>query len=505
MILSALPIRIVDLVGSILMIVFSLGCLRLVFALRSRDEHNVLWIFLLIVCFGLSGFAVSRAAGHILQQILKLAGYGAVWSRIRPFSGAFNTFTFVFVASVTLFFQRSWRLYQKGVKDRDALQVAHQKLLFMNQNLEDLVIQRTEALSISEHKYRRIFEVSRDMILVVDTDGEIVNINPAGRTILGCPDDEPIVGKCHFPSFFIRKADWVSLRQTLLETGQLLNAEYDLRRMDGSGMRALISGTLDRSGSDSEDTIHFMIKDIEEQRVMNRQMAQADKLASIGELSAGLAHEINNPLGIILGYTQFSLRSEPPGSERYEDLKTIEKHVRNCRAIIEDLLNFARSSEPKKEMVRINDVADDVLNFLYHHSDPGQVEIIRNYAPDLPPMLLDEKKIKQVLLNLVMNAKHAVGKKGTIRLSTQYDPAANRADIQVSDTGYGIGPKEMPRIFDPFFTTKATGQGTGLGLSVSYGIIRSHGGDILVESQPGVGAIFTVRLPVVSEGGRTNG
>jgi two-component system NtrC family sensor kinase len=502
MILPALPIRIVDLVGSILMIVFSFLCLHLVFGLRRRDEHNVLWIYLLIVCFGLAGFAISRAAGHILQQILKLAGYETIWDRIRPLSGAFNTFTFVFVASVTLFFQQSWKLYQEIAKDKDALQEAHHKLLFMNQNLETLVTQRTEALTVSEQKYRRIFEVSRDMILVVNTDGSIVNINPSGRLILGCLDNEPVARRCLFPNFFIRKTDWDTLRQTLLETGQVLNAEYDLRRMDGSGMRALISGSLDRGGPDSQDTIHFMVKDIEERRMMKQQMAQADKLASIGELSAGVAHEINNPLGIILGYTQFFLRSEPPGSERYEDFKTIEKHVRNCRAIIEDLLNFARSSEPKKEMIRINEVADDVLNFLYHHSDPGQVEIIKNYAPDLPPMLADEKKIKQVLLNLVMNAKHAVGKKGTIRLSTQYDPATNRAAIQVSDTGYGIGQKDMPRIFDPFFSTKATGQGTGLGLSVSYGIIKSHGGDILVESQPGMGATFTVSLPVVFDGGR---
>ena len=181
----------------------------------------------------------------------------------------------------------------------------------------------------------------------------------------------------------------------------------------------LVSATLSRGASESDDTLHFMVKDIEKQRQMREQMAQADKLASIGELSAGIAHEINNPLGVILGYTQLLLRNEAPASERRGDLKTIEKHVRNCKSIVENLLSFARNAPPKKEEVNIHEVIDDVLHFVQHHSKLDSIEIVTQYDRSAPNILLDERKIKQVLMNLVMNARHAVGKKGTIKLTTR--------------------------------------------------------------------------------------
>ena len=229
-----------------------------------------------------------------------------------------------------------------------------------------------------------------------------------------------------------------------------------------------------------------------------KQIAQADKLASIGQLSSGIAHEINNPLGIILGYTQLLLRQETPESQKHEDLKTIEKHVKACKSIVADLLNFARSSPSKREQININEVIDDVLTFIRHRSklEPLQIETVYDNA--VPLMLMDEKKIKQVLINLLMNAAHATDNKGRIRIETRFDATKSRVALSVKDDGYGIERKNMSRIFDPFFTTKPTGEGTGLGLAVSYGIVKSHGGDIEVASQPGHGAEFTVILPVPS-------
>jgi signal transduction histidine kinase len=280
--------------------------------------------------------------------------------------------------------------------------------------------------------------------------------------------------------------------------GFLTNVEIELKRSDGARMGSLVSGSYDRGQPGQEETIHFLVKDIEQRRLMEKQMTQADKLASIGQLSAGIAHEINNPLGVILGYTQLLLRNEKTETDRYNDLKTIEKHVKNCKSIVEDLLNFARSSKPEIKITRINEVVDDVLNFILHHSKLDGIEIKRSYDEEAPPMLIDEKKIRQVLINLLMNAGHAVGKKGNIGLSTEYLREDNKVAIKVADTGYGVKKNDLPRIFDPFFTTKPTGEGTGLGLSVSYGIVKSHGGEILVESAPGEGALFTVIIPVIS-------
>ncbi len=380
MTVTAVPILVVDLVGSVLMIVFSLLCLDHVRKLKRGNPTNLIWIYLLWVCTALTAFAISRSAGHILKQVLLVSGHGGAWAGIAAYSGTINTFMLTIVASITLFFERIWNIYGGIIKDRQALRDAHEELLYMNQNLEQLVAKRTEALARSE-----------------------------------------------------------------------------------------------------------------------KQMAQADRLASIGQLSAGIAHEINNPLGIILGYTQLLLRGEKKESQRYEDLKTIEKHVRNCKAIVEDLLNFARSSSTKKEMIHIHETIDEVLNFVRHHSRLGETAIHRDYDPAAPPLLADEKKIKQVLINLVMNARHAVETEGTISLATRYDAARGEVAIAVADTGYGIERKNLPRIFDPFFTTKPTGEGTGLGLSVSYGIIKNHGGDIDVESAPGKGTTFTIRLPAASE------
>ena len=232
---------------------------------------------------------------------------------------------------------------------------------------------------------------------------------------------------------------------------------------------------------------------------MEEQIAQADKLASIGQLSAGVAHEINNPLGIILGYTQLLMRDDDPYEERYQDLKIIEKHAKNCQSIVADLLSFSRSSKPEKEINNVHEIIDDVLTFIQQHSGLDGVEIIREYDRQLPAIVLDEKKIKQVFINLIMNAKHAVGQTGSIEISSEFDPSANQITVKVTDTGHGIKKEHLTRIFDPFFTTKPIGEGTGLGLSVSYGIIKNHGGDILVKSRPDEGSTFTVVLPVVPE------
>lgn len=380
MIVSALPIWFVDMAGSVLMIIFSFMSIRLVRLIYRNDPNSIIWTYLSWVCYCLAGFAISRSAGHILKQILFIMGRNEVWDGIRPFSGSINTFMLIIVSSVTLFFQRAWHIYQEISRDKQALQTAHTELLSLNQNLEQRVKERTEALARHE-----------------------------------------------------------------------------------------------------------------------KQMAQADKLASIGQLSSGIAHEINNPLGIILGYTQLLLRSEDPESQKYEDLKTIEKHVKSCKTTVEDLLNFARSSKPKKEFFDIHETIDDVLNFVRHRSDMHGMFMERRYGPDVPRMLMDEKKIKQVLINLLMNAKHAVGETGSIIISTRYEAERDLVSVMVQDTGYGIEDKNLSRIFDPFFTTKPTGEGTGLGLAVSYGIVKTHGGELLVESEPGKGSTFTMVLPAAGK------
>jgi PAS domain S-box-containing protein len=498
MIVSDIPIRLIDVGGAIMMIVLSFWCLNDVRRLKQQDPTNIMWEFLMWICYGFALFAISRSVGHILKQVVLFFRQDNLWEAMRPFSGGINTMLFVTVASVILFFERIWGFYRLVLRDKRALQSAHKELVYLNQNLEQVVSERTQELTLSEHKYRRIFEVSKDMIVVLNTDGSIVDLNPQGLNLLGRGQANRGIDESRFQSYFADQKDWSRLKATLVKQGFISNAEVTLKRADGAAIRSLVSGSLDNGSEDNTGTIHLLVKDIEQKRLMEEQIAQADKLASIGQLSAGVAHEINNPLGVILGYTQLLMRDGDPNKERHDDLKIIEKHAKNCQSIVADLLSFSRSSRPEKEIKNVHDVIDDVLTFIQQHSGLDGVEIIRKYDQQLPSIVLDEKKIKQVFINLIMNAKHAVGKTGSIKLSSEFDPEAGQITVKVADTGHGIDKEHLPRIFDPFFTTKPIGEGTGLGLSVSYGIIKNHGGDIIAETRPHKGSTFTVVLPVVS-------
>lgn len=495
MILSAIPILLVDLVGSILMIVLSLMSLRLVFKLRKQDSNNLIWAYLWWICLALSCFAISRSAGHILKNFLLMAGQKSFWDGIRSYSGAANTILFVVVGAVTLFFERIWKIYQLILSDRGEIRSAHKELLYLNQNLEGLVAERTQALSVSEYKYRRIFEGSKDMILVTNKAGDIVNLNPFGYDLLGLKPEAEILENRNILEFLAEPNNWSTVMDTIVRERSISNVELDILTADGSTHRILLSGSMAEPADNEAETIHFIVKDIEQRKLMAEQLAQADKLASIGELSSGVAHEINNPLGVILGYTQLLLRNETETSERFGDLKTIEKHARNCKSIVEDLLSFSRKSETEKEVVDIHSLIDEVVAFVRHHSDIEDIEIEKELHKKVQPTLMDEKKIKQVMINLMVNAIHAVGRKGRIVITTALDAATRHLTVTVQDNGHGIEKKDLQKIFDPFFTTKPTGEGTGLGLSVSYGIIKDHGGRIEVESNSGSGSTFTFTLP----------
>jgi two-component system NtrC family sensor kinase len=495
MILSSFPIFLVDVIGSIMMIVLSLLSLRLVFKLRRQDRNNLVWTYLWWACVALSCFALSRSAGHILKNFLLMAGQKSSWEVVRPYSGAINSVMFIVVGSVTLFFERIWNIYQLVLKDRQALRSAHKKMLFLNQNLEGLVEERTKALSASEYKYRKIFEVSKDMILVTTKDGTIVNLNPSGYHLLGMDMQNDQIENQNIQEFLTEAEAWPRIIASVEKEGAVDNVELELVTADGTHKRILLGGSVDDETGSDEDIIHFLVKDIQKRKAMEEQLAQADKLASIGELSSGVAHEINNPLGVILGYTQLLLRGEPNDSERYADLKTIEKHVRNCKTIVEDLLSFSRKSETERKMLDIHRIINDVIAFVQHHSNIEHIAIKKDFSQSVKSLLFDEKKIKQVLINLLMNAIHAVGNKGNIGISTELNGSEGDLIIKVADDGHGIEPRHLKKIFDPFFTTKPTGEGTGLGLSVSYGIIQNHGGRIHVESESGEGTVFSVVLP----------
>jgi len=227
-------------------------------------------------------------------------------------------------------------------------------------------------------------------------------------------------------------------------------------------------------------------------------LIQSEKMSAFGQLSAGIAHEVKNPLAGILGYTQLSLKKMEDDPAIYKNLKIIEQETRRCNSIIENLMKFARQDKPELKPLAINDVIEDSLVLVDHQMGISQVQLEKNLADDLPSVKGDANQLIQVLMNLMINAQQAMdGKMGTIAI-TSGSPNAGVVEVRIADTGPGMPEETSKRIFEPFFTTKASGKGTGLGLAVTYGIIKDHGGNIRVESEPGDGATFIITFPVTT-------
>ncbi len=239
---------------------------------------------------------------------------------------------------------------------------------------------------------------------------------------------------------------------------------------------------------------------IRERRRLNQErLMRSDRLAMLGQLAAGVAHEINNPLGSILLFTRLIMQQSTGNEQVQENLGRIEKETKRCHEIVQSLLDFARQREPKMEPVDISQLLESTIVFFERQSLFQNIEIIRHYDEKLPPIQADQLQLQQVLMNIILNATDAMNGKGVLTLETVDAPTGGSIDISISDTGCGIPPENLERVFDPFFTTKDVGRGTGLGLSVSYGIIQAHNGSIRVSSTPGAGSRFTVTLPKTKE------
>jgi len=247
----------------------------------------------------------------------------------------------------------------------------------------------------------------------------------------------------------------------------------------------------------------LFLRDVTEKRIQEMQLIQADKLSSIGVLAAGVAHEINNPLSSVAGYAEALLRrfkdeeklSEDPRLDVFPKyLQVIVRESYRCKAIIDSLLSFSRKSDGAVCGVNINEVLNEVLELVRYKSRYDKIEIQTDLQSDLPEVLADPTGLRQVCMNLLINAHQAINGAGLVEISTRLT-RQSMVMFQIRDSGCGIPREAIDQIWDPFFTTKTVGQGNGLGLAVSYNIIKRLGGEISVESQVGKGSKFTVRIP----------
>jgi two-component system NtrC family sensor kinase len=234
------------------------------------------------------------------------------------------------------------------------------------------------------------------------------------------------------------------------------------------------------------------------------QIVQSEKLASLGRLASGIAHEINNPLTGVLSYGT-ALYDELKGSDYAEDLKVIIDETLRCREIVKGILDFARETSIEKRPHDLDRIISETLAILQKHVSFHDVRIRKNLAGNLPQISVDANQMRSVINNLVVNAADAMHNEGDLSIATEYDRDRGRIIITVADTGVGISPENMGKIYDPFFTTKETGKGTGLGLAVVYGVVQRHNGTIRAESTVGAGTTFTIELPVDGQGAPSQG
>jgi two-component system NtrC family sensor kinase len=226
------------------------------------------------------------------------------------------------------------------------------------------------------------------------------------------------------------------------------------------------------------------------------QILRSERLAALGRLSAGVAHEMNNPLSGILLFTQSLLKKTKDDPSVHEDLEVIEQEIIRCSRIVRSLLDFARETKPKKVATQINSVIENTLTLVENQAAFHNIRILKELDPDLPLISLDANQIQQVLMNIILNAADAMSGGGTLAIKSQLSSQDDSVEVTIADSGCGIPKEVIDRIYDPFFTTKEQKKGTGLGLAVSYGIIKKHQGFILVESEVGKGTTFTITLPL---------
>lgn len=232
----------------------------------------------------------------------------------------------------------------------------------------------------------------------------------------------------------------------------------------------------------------------EEIKKIHAQLFRSEKLASLGKLAAGVAHEINNPLTGILTNSSLMLEDLPQSDPHRDDVDVIVKETIRCREIVKRLLDFARQTKPQKHLININDIIDNIILLVRNQTSFRNIQIQRLFGENIPEIMADKDQIQQVFINIIINASEAMSKGGNLDITTSLNSSKEFLYVTFKDTGPGMPDDIKEKIFDPFFTTKE--QGTGLGLSISYGIIEQHGGDIDLESKIGKGTTFTIKLPL---------
>ena len=347
--------------------------------------------------------------------------------------------------------------------------------------LQGQITDQSKEIKRCNERYRTLVESAEDFIFTVDSSGRFRSLNTFTAAFFGGTPSQ-FVGRPLSDLFSQEVAEkQFKLIKSVFQSGKSMRDEF----MIGKGEYQIwLSANFMPRKKEIGHVISVLCiaRDITESKKLENQLVNTEKLASMGTLAAGVAHEINNPLAIILGFADLILEKCEKNSELYQDMKTIERQGLHCKAVVENLLRFARHGEGSYEYCDINKSIRNIMDVVKHSLDMNDIELRLSLAQDLPEAKGDLRQMQQIILNLVNNAASAMKNGGVLWISSALDATHEKVIIIVRDNGHGIPPEYMDKIFDPFFTTKSEGEGTGLGLSVSHGIITKYEGTISCES-----------------------
>jgi PAS domain S-box-containing protein len=372
------------------------------------------------------------------------------------------------------------------------------KLKQYTSNLETLVREANIELEKAYQFRENLIENSPDAIVGVRKGGQIVIFNSASERLLGYRKDE-VIGKMNIVDAYrpgVAKQIMKDLRSNDFGgRGVLQKRELILLAKDGEEIPVYISAAILYDEGKEAGSVGIFT-DLREKQQLEQQLMRSEKLSSLGKLAAGIAHEINQPLTGVLTFAHLLLRKFKEEPKTRKDLEIIVRETTRIKGIVQGILDFAREMPMQKQSRKIEEILDQTLEIIIHQQRFFGIDLKKDYEPDVPEVVVDSNLMEQVFMNMILNALDAMHGTGTLTVRIRHK--APWVEVDVEDTGKGMPPEILDKIFDPFFTTKDSteGMGMGLGLAISYGIVKNHNGDIQVASKEGKGTRFTIRLPL---------
>ncbi|MBU0729158.1 MAG: response regulator [Proteobacteria bacterium] len=483
------PVIWVDILGSLAVVIIASECLSLswVWSKKAPDDAFRHYVFMLTLAIG--AFSIFRSFGHLAKQALIFTDQQDIWEIIAPFSGAGNTAAFITVFAFSIYFNR-----------------LRQVKLQIDQVDLNLAVAKAEAAAAlqSEKMLLTIFDGMEDAIYVIDQNFRIKYFNRIVKELLPeielgahcyeCLMDNDAPCKNCLHQFILDQETAHTRELDILKTGKTFSlVEIPLIWIDGKKVKLNVG------------------RNITEQKKLEAQLHHSQKMEAIGTLAGGMAHDINNSLTPVVGYSELILMQTEPDTPLYQRVQHIRDCAKRASNLISRILAFSRRQVIKKETINLNGLIDNFSKMLKGLLEENIVLELQ-LKDDLWPIAADSGQIEQVLANLAVNARDAMPNGGTLLIETDNIASANslcgscnndisgpQVLIQVSDSGEGMNPAVKEHIFEPYFTTKSKEKGTGLGLAMSHGIIHQHGGHINLYSEPGLGTTFKIYFPAAQQ------